>query len=460
MIGDSVMSMKNKRICIIGAGPAGLAAARAINVKGIEYDHFDAGKQVGGIWDIKRPDTPMYDSAHFISSKTMSGFAGFPMPEHYPDYPRHDQIQKYIEAFVERQALADIIRFETRIKDIEKQPDGSWNVTLDSGETTNYLGVVCATGTQWHPKMPDFKGNFSGEIVHSSEFRSPDMFRGKRVLIVGAGNSGCDIACDAAANAVTAFISVRRGYHFIPKHIFGKPADVFDHESPRLPLWMARPIMTFLLKKLNGDVSRLGLPKPDHKLFESHPIMNSQLLHYLQHGDISAKCDIERLDGRYVIFKDGSSEAIDLILCATGYLQKQEFARDYFDYAGGRPQMYLQIFNKKHRNLFGISHIETNSGAFKMFDQMAFLMANYLRDQIDGNPKADKLDELIAGPSPDLSGGIRFVSSDRHAGYVNSDTFKAFLDKLSTRIGWKRVDQENLDSHPGKSQNTPVERAA
>ncbi|MFT6447551.1 flavin-containing monooxygenase [Pseudophaeobacter arcticus] len=438
------MSKSETTVCLIGAGPAGLAVARALTLKGVEFDHFDAGSKVGGIWDIQRDDTPMYDSAHFISSKTMSGFEGYPMPESYPDYPRHDKIEAYIMDFANAHGLTDNIRFNTKITDLEKLEDGAWRVAFSDGTSKAYLGVICATGTQWTPRMPELKGQFDGALLHSSVYKSPEMFTGKRVLIVGAGNSGCDIACDAAANAREAYISMRRGYYFIPKHIFGKPADVFDKESPNLPLWISRPIMTFLLNKLVGDTTKLGLQKPDHKLFESHPLMNAQLLHYLQHGDIAPKVDIDRLDGKEVLFKDGSRIEVDLILCATGYSQKQGFARDYFDYRGGRPQMFLQIFNRRHKNLFGISHIETNSGAFKMFDQMALMLANYLRDQIDGKPSVAKMDRHIASSEPDLSNGIRFVKSDRHTGYVNSDTYKKYLDKLSRKLGWKTLKDEDL----------------
>ncbi|KMW59670.1 monooxygenase, flavin-binding family [Candidatus Rhodobacter oscarellae] len=438
------MPQTNLPVCVIGAGPAGLATARALRAKGLAYRQFDAGQKVGGIWDIERDGSPMYDSAHFISSKTMSGFAAFPMPDHYPDYPSNAQIQSYIEDFASTNDLASAIAFETKITDIEKLDGGTWRVTTDRGETTEFLGVVCATGTQWHPKLPDLQGQFDGEIIHSNTYRSTETFKGRRVLIIGAGNSGCDIACDAAANADAAFISMRRGYHFIPKHVFGKPADLFDHEGPNLPLWLGRPILTLLLRMYVGDVTRLGLPKPDHKLFESHPILNSQILHYLQHGDIAAKVDVDHLDASEVVFKDGSRETVDLIVCATGYSQRQSFARDYFEYRGDRPNMHLQIFNRAHRNLFGISHIETNSGAFKMFDQMAFLIANYLRDQIDGAQSAGRMDAMITGPAPDLSGGIKFVASDRHQGYVDSDTFKRHLDKVSKSLGWRTLSQEDL----------------
>ena len=121
---------------------------------------------------------------------------------------------------------------------------------------------------------------------HTQTYRSSEELRGKRVLIIGAGNSGADIACDAARTAARAFLSVRRGYHFIPKHIFGKPADVFAAESPPMPRWLEQRVFGVLLRLLNGDLSRLGLPRPDHRIFETHPILNTQVLHFLSHGDL------------------------------------------------------------------------------------------------------------------------------------------------------------------------------
>ena len=430
------------KICIIGAGPAGLAFARAFQVKGLAYDQFEAHSDVGGIWDIAQPGTPMYDSAHFISSKTMSGFEGFPFPEACPDYPSHRQILTYIRDFSDAWNLRDQIQFNTRVTDLDKQADGTWHVTLSSGETRPYAAVVCAAGSTWHPRLAELSGDFDGEVRHSSTYFGGDELAGKRVLVVGAGNSGVDIACDAAARAEQAYLSVRRGYYFIPKHLFGMPADVFAANGPRLPLWLARPIFTLILKMFIGDLTRLGLPKPDHKLFESHPILNSQVLHYLQHGDLIAKPDIDRLEGKEVVFKDGSRERLDLILLATGYTQVQPYARDYFTYDGGRPNLYLQLFSREHSGLIAPSFVETNSGAFKLFDLMAFAAANHLADQQQGTPTAEKMSQMIAADRPDLSGGIRFVASDRHANYFDSDAWQAYMKRLFRRMGWRNMQEE------------------
>ncbi len=423
-------------VCIIGAGPAGLVMARALQHCGLDWDQFDPNADVGGLWDISHKGTAIYESAHFISSRSLSGFADFPMPEHFADYPKHTEILQYLHSFTEAYGLREKITFGTSAKMLRKTNQDRWQVELSNGELREYKAVVCATGSQWQANMPELKGTFEGEIRHSQTYKDIREFDGKRVLVIGAGNSGCDIACDAAVMGEKSFISMRRGYHIIPKHVFGMPADVFADGGPDLPVWMIRPFFTLLLRMFNGNLQRLGIPKPDHKLFETHPVLNTQLVHALQHGDVTVKPDVDRLDGKEVIFKDGSREQIDLILCATGYNQRLDFAGEYFSYEGGRPKMFIQAASREHKNLFGISYIETNSGAYKRFDYMAGLVANYLKDQRDNPSQAAQMEQIIRNETPDLTGGIQFQDTDRHVGYCDAVTHTKYVKKLYKRMGW------------------------
>lgn len=427
---------RSDAVCIIGAGPGGLSAARALKAQGLDYDQFERHGDLGGLWDTTNPGSPIYESTHFISSRDLSAFIGHPMPRDYPDYPSHRQILAYLRSFAEAFGLRDKIQFNTGVLRIQKDSASRWAVDLADGTRRLYSAVICATGVCWDPSMPTFKGQFDGEVRHSISFKHGDEFRGRRVLVVGAGNSGADIACDAATHAQRAFISLRRGYHFIPKHLMGMPADQIAETGPHLPMWLARPIFGGLLRFVNGDLTRLGLPKPDHKLFESHPLLNSQLLHHLQHGNIAAKPDIDRLEGRDVVFKDGSREEIDLVLCATGYKWSCPYATQYFEWTDGRPQMFLSMFNRTHRNLFGIGYLETNSSAYKLFDTQAHMIASYLKAQRVAPESAQRFEEIIRTDEPDLSGGIQFVKSQRHAVYIEAHTFKAYLRKLRKRMGW------------------------
>ncbi len=439
---DARTEASQAKVCIIGAGPAGLAMARALHHRQIKYDQFDAHSDVGGVWDIDQDGSAVYESAHLITSRKLSGYTGFPMPNDYPDYPSHSQVLKYLRSFADEYDLKDGIEFLTRVVNIEKLIDDTWKVTLQNGDVRDYRAVVCATGSQWHPKMPELSGNFDGEIRHSNTYRSGKEFEGKRVLVVGAGNSGCDIACDASTYAEEAFLSLRRGYYFVPKHVFGMPADEFASTGPKLPIWLARPILTTILRLLVGDVTKYGLRKPDHRLLETHPILNSQIIHAFQHGLLTPKQDVSRLDGREVVFEDGTREEIDLILCATGFNQVESYADGYFDYAGTRPKLFMQAFSSKHKNLFAISYVETNSSAFGLYDMMALAIASYIQDQLHVPERATEFGRLIAGPEPDLSGGIKFDASERHGGYFDSDAYKGHMRKLYRKMTWPLPEQE------------------
>lgn len=427
------------RVCIVGAGPAGLSAARALKRLGIPYDQYERHSDVGGIWDLDNPGTPMYESAHFISSRKTSGFFDFPMPETFPDYPGNRQILAYTRSFADAFGLREAIQFDCPVQNIQRVGD-DWEVTLGDGTTHTYAAVICATGVTWSPRTPKHPGTFTGEIRHSSTYRDASEFRGKRVLIVGLGNSGADIACDAAANADAAFVSVRRGYHVIPKHLFGIPTDELNAHGPELPVRVLRPILGAILRILQGDLAKYGLPKPDHKLLESHPLLNSQLLHHLQHGDVAIRPDIERLDGNRVRFVDGTEEEVDLILYATGYDWSIPYMDEkYFHWQDGRPDLYLSTFNRDHHNLIGLGYIEFNSSAYTIFDHISNMVAQYLHDQRHNPHRAEKFDRLIVEDRPQLSGGIHFIDSPRHRAYVDAHTYKKYLAEVRRRMGWREL---------------------
>ncbi|MEO6222992.1 MAG: NAD(P)-binding domain-containing protein [Vicinamibacterales bacterium] len=415
-------------VCIVGAGPCGLLAGAALKKRGIPFEIVDAGRQSGGIWDIDREATPLYESAHFISSRTLSGFPGFPMPETYPDYPRHDLILEYIRSFSRHHDLERHITFGVRVSSTLRRPEGGWIISLSSGDERRCSALLVATGTTWQPHVPEVPGHFDGEAYHSFYYRSPEEFEGKRVLIVGGGNSGADIACDAARTAKRAFISLRRGYYFIPKFIFGQPSDVFAHSGPRLPRWLEERAFGFLMNRvLVGNLTKFGLQKPDHPILRSHPILNTQILHHLGHGDVSARTDIKALDGRTVHFVDGTSEEIDLIVWATGYDKRFPFlpVGDLEEKAGAL-DLYLNVFHRRHPDLFFIGLFETDGAAYGLAGQQAELIASYLDASLPSETR-DSFDRLRATERPDLRGGVQYIASARHNYYVKGDVYEKEL---------------------------------
>ncbi len=274
--------------CVIGAGAAGLAAARQLEASSIPFEVVERERDVGGIWDAGLAHGPVYRSAHLISSKPLTEFPDFPMPGGYPDYPNHAQALEYLRSYAKTFGLYEFIRFGRTVERAERVEGGDWSVTFGDGETRIYSGLVVAAGIHWIPNLPAVPGRFDGECMHSCGYKTPDIFRDKRVLVVGAGNSGCDIVVEAAQHAARTFFSVRRGYHYLPKYALGRPTDQLGEIGLRLrlPLFIRTPLQQLLLKVVVGSPDQFGLPRPDHKLLESHPIVNSQILQALGQGDI------------------------------------------------------------------------------------------------------------------------------------------------------------------------------
>jgi len=425
-----------ERYCVIGAGPAGLAQARAFRWAGVPFDVLERHTEVGGIWDLQNPGTPMYTSCRLISSKRLSGFLDFPMPDQYPDYPTRAQVLDYLRAFARTQRLYEHIEFGRDVARVAPDADG-WVVELATGEQRRYAGVVCANGMNWTPRWPTYPGRFAGETRHAVDYRDKEELAGRRVLVVGGGNTGFDLACDAAKSATAAFLSLRRGYHIIPKHVFGMPADLFAARSPHLPIRLRQTMFHALLRWIVGDLRRYGLPAPDHRILESHPIINTEALHALRTGRLRAKPDIEQLADEKVTFADGTRERIDLIIYATGYEMSVPFMdAALFDGKGGKLDAYLSAFSRRHDTLFTLGFLVTNAGAYEDFDRLATMIACYARDRVEAPERAARFRDHVAADRPDLSGGLRFIASARHATYCEHDAFRRAVERTRKRMGW------------------------
>lgn len=422
------MKDRTDRYLVVGAGPSGLCAARWLTALGIPCEVLERHPDVGGIWDISFPGSPMYESCHFISSRSLSGFAGDPMPDDYPDYPRHDLVLRYLREYADRHDLRKRIEFGVEVAAAEPRgDDGGWQITLAGGERRAYKGVLAAVGNEWRPARAAIPGYFSGEVIHSLEYRSPAQLARRRVLVVGGGNSGCDIAVDAALHGAAALISLRRGYWFVPKHIFGRPTDVFAHSGPELPYWLERPVLETLLRVLVGNLTRLGLAAPDHHIFETHPILNTQILDRLAHGDLRVKPDVERYEGHQVVFQDGSREEVDLVVLATGFTRGVSFLGDAILPDDDVSELFLNVFHRRLPKLFVVGHFTTDSGAFPLIDLQCELVARLISARERTPQRAAAFERRKLGRPPDFSRGVRYKPVKRMANYVASLPYQSYL---------------------------------
>lgn len=426
---------------VIGAGPMGLAAARTLQKHGLPFVGFEAHTDVGGLWDISNPHSTVYESAHLISSKRMTEFAEFPMRDEVAPYPHHAELRRYFGEFATHFGLRERFEFGTRVVSVERAgaradeagaPGAGWDVTTErdgTRQTRRFAGVLIATGTLQHPHQPPLPGQFAGRVMHSGEYKRPEVFAGQRVLVVGCGNSGADIAVDAVRHARSVDLSVRRGYYFLPKFVRGRPIDTLGGMI-KLPRRLKQAVDALIIRLVIGRPSDYGLPDPDHRLYESHPVMNSLVLHHLGHGDIRVRGDITRVDGDNVTFADGSRGSYDIILQATGYALHYPFiAREALNWEGGAaPRLHLNMMHPTDDTVFLLGMVEASGLGWQGRYEQAELVALYLKGIAARHPAALALQrEKRAGTLARLDGGFRYLRLDRMAYYVHKATYLAAL---------------------------------
>jgi hypothetical protein len=322
MAGQSVTN-HSPRYCLIGAGAAGLAALRELLDLGYDVDCFEKSGRVGGHWHTD------YDSLYLITSRDVSGFRGYPMPREFPVYPSRSQALSYLESFADNFSLREAITFGTEV--IRCTPEGSrgeqgWQVETSDGRDRHYDGVLVANGHLWDPNLPELAQDFTGQSLHSAQYRNCSQIDGDQVLVVGSGNSGCDLAVDVAQAGRGTFISIRTGHTFQPKAVFGKPRAEITWLT-RLPASLQERLTRALVDVVVGPMSAYeGLPPPAvRNLNKQPPVVNNLLLYWIQHGRIRVVPGISRIDERTVYFADGTHQAFDAVLWATGFRVRLPF---------------------------------------------------------------------------------------------------------------------------------------
>lgn len=425
-----------ERFCILGAGTSGLAVAKNFLQAGIPFDCLERENEIGGNWNYGKPNSSVYASTHLISSKQLTEYTDFPMPVDYPEFPDHRQVLDYLCAYADHFGLNEHIQFDTTVDKLEPAADG-WEVSLASGECRRYRGVVIANGHNWDPRLPDYPGEFRGEILHSSEYKTPEVMRGKRVLVVGGGNSGCDLAVEASVHAQRALLSWRRGYHLLPKFFKGKPIDQCGETllKLRMPLWVRRLGAAMVIRWVLGPAELAGLPKPDHRLFETHPIINSRLHDRVAHGDLAVKPDVAELQDGRVKFVDGTVEELDVILFATGFRISFPFVdTKHLNWHEGRPNLFLNVFHPQRSDLFCAGLIQPDSGQWGLVDYQAQLIVRYLQ-AIQHNSRAARwFDKLKASGVRPEQGGVSYVDSPRHRLEVEHFSYRRQLQRLIAKL--------------------------
>ncbi|MBE9050562.1 NAD(P)-binding domain-containing protein [Nostocales cyanobacterium LEGE 11386] len=368
----------NKHL-IIGAGFVGLGMAQALKAAEIPYDQIDASDQIGGNWYHG-----VYETAHIISSRKITQFTHFPMPDDYPDFPSAQNMLDYLNAFADHFDLRGQIELNRTISYVRPVENNLWEVTFVDGEQRIYKGVLMCNGHHWCKRFPKFQGEFNGEIIHSKDYKHPDQLRGKRVLVIGGGNSACDVAAEAARVSAKSVLSMRESVWFIPKTFAGIP--VAELMKWWMPQWLQRLMIYAIIRLTFGTHEGYGLAKPNYRIFDKHPTLNNEVPYYIKHGRITSKPGVRRFDGWEVEFVDGSREAFDLIVCATGYYVAYPFLPPELQRVEGAVvKCYGGSLLADYKGLYFIGWGQARGGVGSLIAAYGSLFTRYLQLQDEIN---------------------------------------------------------------------------
>jgi hypothetical protein len=422
--------MSRLRICVIGAGPCGITAAKNLADKGFDdLVVFDRGTVVGGNWvfDAESGHSSVFETTHIISSKKYSQYDDFPMPEDYPDYPSHRHLAAYFQAYADHFDVTRRVRFRTTVERCEPRlHETGWDVTWSGAEgtrTERFDVLVVANGHHWDPRMPDYPGEFAGRMLHSHEFKRAAPFAGERVLVLGGGNSACDVAVETARVAARVDLSWRRGYRIVPKFAFGVPTDWLHNWIAENMAFVPRAVRTWGLERLLdlyvGTNERYGLPPSDHHFTETHPTLNSELLDGIRHGRVRPRPDVARFEGRRAVFVDDSAEEYDSVVACTGFRITHPFLPKHVaDFSSGPVPLYLRMLPASQPGLYFIGLFQPFGCIWPGAELQSKLMARHLAGEWT--------------PPGNLAGAIRYemehpdaqqLDSPRHTITVDAPVF-------------------------------------
>jgi dimethylaniline monooxygenase (N-oxide forming) len=372
---------------IIGAGAAGIVSAKVLMQAGFNVTVYEAGSTIGGLWvyDNDNGQSIAYRNLYILSPKRYTQFRDFPFDQKTPEYAHHTDMSRYLRQYAEFFDVIPRIRFNDRVVGIAKR-DGRWEVASATGASKSFDAVLVATGHFHVPRWPRLAGSFSGELLHSSQYRDPLQLANKRVLVVGIGNSACDVAVDASWVATKTTISTRTGILSGPKWLFGhSPFDLYYrvlgvHVPKSLPGRILKP----LVRLQWGDRATWGFRDPEGK--GAHGTLNEFLFSIVKYGRITLRPDVAAIDGQVIRFIDGTEEEFDVIVAGTGYELSFPFLDGLIDLDAERSEvddLYLRIFAIKHPGMSFVGLANSNLGTnTPNFERQAELIADVLGGQV------------------------------------------------------------------------------
>lgn len=435
-----------EKVLIIGAGPAGLAAAASLKALKVPFDIVDRADHVGGIWDPERKDTPVWPAMEMISSREQTQYEDLLQPVSFPEFLTPGHMAKYLRAYASRHGITDHFRPRTAVRSARPFEEGVWEVELSTGEIGIYRAVISAHGISERPHRPDWAADVPGavQVMHSSEWTGADGLEGKRVLVVGSGQSAADIAVDAARRALEVRWSMRTGHWVVPRRIAGVPGDVAASREPAMLGGLNAKIAETVIRRTVGDPFEAGLPRPALPLLEDRVIVSDDLLQRVREGRITPAGEVQDVDAEGVVTHARGRDAFgtdtyraDVIVLATGYVTGADhLPADLVPRtANGESDLFLGAFARGRDDLVILGQQRVSGGVLPLLVEQADIAAYVLAATRDGgtSPALEQFRRVRGGaesaiparPAP-ASGGLR--------------------GRLETAVGTRRVTPRELPS--------------
>ncbi|SFA82836.1 Predicted flavoprotein CzcO associated with the cation diffusion facilitator CzcD [Collimonas sp. OK607] len=448
-------SIRSEGVAIIGAGTSGVVCTKVFRQQGIAVDCFEKGSGLGGLWRFENDNEVggCYRSLHINTSKRVMELSDYPMPEHMAEFPSHSEIVRYFDDYADHFDVRPHIRFNTEVLQVERCADGSWDIHLRGPageEKRNYRWLVVANGHHWDVRMAKFPGQFDGAQLHAHHYvdsTSPYDFRGKRVVVVGSGNSAMDIACElgqaarASSGPVKVFLSQRSGVWITPKVLGNMPQDKFIRHPMKRPggwerfrrRWIPRAwrlslsnvLSEYIVRSVAGDPRRVGLKPPKDRFVARHGTVSQDIHARLIHGDITPKGNIVEMMGDRVRFEDGSIEAVDAIVHCSGYRISFPFLDTKLISApGNNIALWRRIFDPRYRNLMFLALVQPKCSMMPI----AELQSHYLAQYITGRyqlPSVARMEAELKADQETLK--AQFIASESHTIQIDCDEYSYHL---------------------------------
>lgn len=453
-----------KSIAVIGAGAAGICAAKHMLEAGFDVTVYEIGSRVGGMWVFGNDNgrSSAYSTLHINTARNLTSFSDFAFEASVPPFPSHRDMARYLARYADHFGVTPRIRFNTKVERVSpaagySEDKPAWEVAIAGGGIARYDSVIVATGHLTQPlEVPALRDGFTGEYLHSHYYKEPAPFVGKRVCVVGVGNSALDIASDLATVTPRLVLVARSNAFIFPKLVFGRPFwDVVKGlYKPWVPAAVRNRIVRALVWIVQGEMSALGFPATAKKV---HATSNANIVNHIRYQRVIVKQGIERIDGRRIVFSDGSAEEFDTLIAATGYLIDIDFMdRKVIEPRDNALDLYMRMVPPGWRGIYFLGFLNSDSA----LNWIAEGQSRWVREHEAGRARLPSRPEML-NEIDARAAWVRSTYKDTPRHGIEVEHMPYFADlKRTLREAQRRAGKPAVDVGIGAVNRMPAIRQA